>query len=95
MGNVDIDIYMNNFVGFFKKNPDQLKILIGEINTEDFFSEIKTIAEKNLLDEKEIVPTRKQMVDLLVGMNTNKNKKQITDVVIPFMEHRMGKIIMN
>lgn len=95
MGNVDIDIYMNNFVGFFKKNPDQLKILIGEINPEDFFSEIKTIAEKNLLDEKEIVPTRKQMVDLLVGMNTNKNKKQITDVVIPFMEHRMGKIIMN
>ena len=95
MGNVDIDIYMNNFVGFFKKNPDQLKILIGEINPEDFFSEIKTIVEKNLLDEKEIVPTRKQMVDLLVGMNTNKNKKQITDVVIPFMEHRMGKIIMN
>ena len=95
MGNVDIDIYMNNFVGFFKKNPDQLKILIGEINPEDFFSEIKTIAEKNLLDEKEIVPTRKQMVDLLVGMNTSKNKKQITDVVIPFMEHHMGKIIMN
>jgi hypothetical protein len=95
MGNVDIDIYMNNFVGFFKKNPDQLKILIGEINPESFYSEIKSIAEKNLLDEKEIVPTRKQMVDLLVGMNTNKNKKQITDVVIPFMEHRMGKIIMN
>lgn len=93
MGNVDIDIYMNNFVGFFKKNPDQLKILIGEINPEDFYSEIKTIAEKNLLDEKEIIPTRKQMVNLLVGMNTN--KKQITDVVIPFMEHRMGKIIMN
>ena len=95
MGNVDIEIYMNNFVGFFKRNPDQLKLLIGEINPEDFYSEIKSIAEKNLLDEKEIVPTRKQMVDLLVGMNTNKNKKQITDVVIPFMEHRMGKIIMN
>ncbi len=95
MGNVDIEIYMNNFVGFFKKNPDQLKILIGEINPEDFYSEIKSIAEKNLLDEKEIVPTRKQMVDLLVGMNTNKNKKQITDAVIPFMEHHMGKIIMN
>ena len=72
-----------------------LKILIGEINPKDFYSEIKSIAEKNLLDEKEIVPTRKQMVDLLVGMNTNKNKKQITDVVIPFMEHHMGKIIMN
>ena len=95
MGNVDIEIYMNNFVGFFKRNPDQLKLLIGEINPEDFYSEIKSIAEKNLLDEKEIIPTRKQMVDLLVGMNTNKNKKQITDVVIPFMEHRMGKIIMN
>ena len=63
MGNVDIEIYMNNFVGFFKRNPDQLKILIGEINPEDFYSEIKNIAEKNLLDEKEIIPTRKQMVD--------------------------------
>jgi nitrogenase molybdenum-iron protein alpha/beta subunit len=95
MGNIDIEIYMNNFIGFFKKNPDQLKILIGNTNSDDFFSEIKKLAEKNLSEEKEIVPTRQQMIDLLVDMNTNKNKKQISDVVTPFMEHHMGKIIMN
>jgi hypothetical protein len=95
MGNVDIEIYMNNFKGFFKKNPDQLKILIGNTNSDDFFSEIKKLAEKNLSEEKEIAPTRKQMIDLLVEMNTDKNKKQITAAVTPFMEHHMGIISLN
>ena len=31
MGNLDIEIYMTNFKGFFDKNPDQLRQLIGDI----------------------------------------------------------------
>ena len=36
MGNVEVEIYMTNFVGFFKKNPDQLKILIGDFDDESY-----------------------------------------------------------
>lgn len=95
MGNVDIEIYMSNFMGFFKKNPDQLKMLIGEINSDEFFSEIKKLAERNLSEEKEIAPTRKQMIDLLVELNTGKNKEEITKVVEPVMKHYMGTIYLN
>ena len=95
MGNVDIEIYMNNFKGFFKKNPDQLQVLIGNIESDYFFSEIRKLAEKNLSEEKELAPTRTQMIDLLVEMNTDKNKKQITAAVTPFMEHHMGIISLN
>jgi hypothetical protein len=95
MKNVDIEIYMSNFMGFFNKNPEQLKTLIGKIDSNYFFSEIKKIAEKNLSEEKEIAPTRKQMIDLLVLLNTDKNKSEITKVVKPFMEHYMGNIYLN
>ena len=36
MKNLDIEIYMTNFKGFFDKNPDQLKQLIGNIDPEKF-----------------------------------------------------------
>lgn len=95
MGNVEIEIYMTNFIGFFQKNPDQLKILIGDIDREIFFNEIRNLANKNLESEKEVAPTRQQMIDLLFSLNNNKKKKEIQKVVTPFMEHHMGKIIMN
>jgi hypothetical protein len=95
MGNVDIEIYMNNFKGFFKKNPDQLQVLIGNIESDYFFSEIRKLAEKNLSEEKELAPTRTQMIELLVQLNTGKDRKEITKAAKPFIYHHMGKISMN
>jgi hypothetical protein len=37
MSNVDIEIYMANLVKFFDNNPEQLKILIGDIDGDVFF----------------------------------------------------------
>ncbi len=95
MSKIDIDIYMNNFTGFFKKNPDQLNILIGKIEPELFFSEIKKLTEKNLEDDKEIAPTRTQIIELLIKLNINKTESELSKVVKPFMEHHMGKINLN
>lgn len=93
MKNLDIEIYMTNFKGFFDKNPDQLKQLIGEINPEKFFEGIRDIVEKNSEDdEKPLEPTRKQIIELLVDLNINTaNVKK----VLPYMEHHMGLICLN
>lgn len=93
MKNLDIEIYMTNFKGFFDKNPEQLKQLIGEIDPEKFFKGIRVIVEKNSEDdEKPLEPTRKQIIELLVDLNINTtNVKK----VLPYMEHHMGLICMN
>jgi hypothetical protein len=95
MGNVEIEIYMTNFVGFFKKNPDQLKILIGNFDGEKFYGKVRSLATKNHKEEKEVAPTRQQMIDLLVSMNKERELSDIKKVVSPFIEHHMGKINMN
>ena len=80
MANVDIEIYMTNFIGFFKKNPDQLKLLIGTIDSEIFYEEVRKLATNNFDSEKEIAPTRNQLISLLVSLNQDKKEDQITNI---------------
>lgn len=93
MSNLDIEIYMTNFEGFFSKNPDQLKDLIGKANSEDFFNGVRVILEKNSENpEKPLEPTKQQIIDLVLTLNgVTKN----IDKIIPFMTHHMGLICMN
>lgn len=93
MGNLDIEIYMTNFKGFFDKNPDQLRQLIGDIDPKKFFNGVKKIVEFNSEDdEKPLEPTRKQLIDLIVKLN---GKKTGVDKVMPYIKHHMGLICMN
>jgi hypothetical protein len=92
MGKIEVDIYMNQFVGFFEKNPDQLKKLIGNIDPSVFYKGIRTIVENNSTSESPIEPTRKQIIDLIVNLNS---ETVIEKSVFPVMEHHMGNIIMN
>ena len=90
---VDVEIYMSNFKGFFEKNPEQLKQLIGKIDSEKFFKGVKDIVEENAKEDgKPLEPTRKQLIDLIVKLNGNKTG---VDKVMPYMQHHMGLICMN
>ena len=93
MDNLEIEIYMSNFRAFFEKNPHQLKQLIGEIDPELFYGKIRDIVEQNSKsEEKQMEPTRKQMIDTILGLNgipANLEK------VMPFMTHHMGLICLN
>jgi len=93
MKNLEIEIYMTNFKGFFDKNPDQLKMLIGDIEPEKFYDGIRNIVEEIAKEEeKPLEPTRKQIIGLLVDLNINtSNVKK----VLPYMQHHMGLICLN
>ena len=41
---VDVDIYMNNLVKFFKSNPKDLLSLVPKDKEEEFYSKIKEVA---------------------------------------------------
>ena len=92
---IDIDIYMTQFKGFFDKNPQQLKMLIGDVNPEKFFDGIRTIVEENTKKEDSpLEPTRKQILILIVDLNGG-TKKTVEKRLIPFMKHHMGSIYLN
>jgi hypothetical protein len=93
MRNLDIEIYMTNFKGFFDKNPEQLNQLIGAIDSEKFFEGVRKIVEENSKEEERALePTKKQLIGLILDLN---GKKSNVDKVIPYMEHHMGLICMN
>jgi len=39
--NVDVEIYLKQIFHFFDVNPDQLKILIGDMSKDKFYDKIK------------------------------------------------------
>ena len=92
---VDINIYMAQFKGFFDKNPEQLKLLVGDVNPEKFFDGVRYIVEENSKeDDKPLEPTRKQLINLILDLNGG-TKETVEKRLIPFMEHHMGSICLN
>jgi hypothetical protein len=92
---IDIDIYMTQFKGFFDKNPQQLRMLIGDVNPEKFFDGIRTIVEENSKKkDSPLEPTRKQILTLIVSLNGG-TKEIVEKKLIPFMKHHMGSICLN
>ena len=92
---LEIEIYMSQFKGFFSKNPDQLKILIGDVEPESFYVKIRETVEKNVTEEKSVEPTRKQILEILVEINSGVPVDEKKLMKLPFMEHRRGLICLN
>ena len=92
MSNLEIEIYMSNFRAFFDKNPKQLVQLIGDLDPERFYEKIRKIVEKNIEEGKQIEPTRKQMIDLILELNGVPSN---LEKVMPTMSHHMGLICLN
>ena len=91
--NVDVEIYMVNFKGFFDKNPEQLKQLIGKIDSEKFFEGVREIVEENSKEDgKPLEPTRNQLIKLILDLN---GETKNVEKVLPYMQHHMGLICLN
>ena len=41
MGDVDVDIYINQLISFFNKNPNDLIDLIGDLLKESFYKKVR------------------------------------------------------
>ena len=95
MNNVDIEIYLSQIKTFFNENPEQLLKLLGQANAEDFFKGVKKIALENAVKGEDIQLTNNQMIQLVVDLNKPKQKVQTTEVLVPYINHRFGKIYLN
>ena len=93
MSRVDIDIYVSQVISFFDKNPNELHILIGDLDRDYFFNKIREIAEKNHENGEDINLTRSQMIDIVVKMHEEIKEQRVVNV--PFMETKFGDICLN
>jgi hypothetical protein len=96
MNNVDVEIYLNNLVGFFEKNPNDLIDLIGEMNKDLFYKKVREKVYQNAEKGEEIQLTQKQLIDIVVGMYDDATKKgKKIEVQVPVVKTNYGSIWLN
>jgi len=96
MSNIDAEIYLNNLIGFFEKNPNDLIDLIGEMNKDFFYKKLREIVYENAEKGEEVQLTQKQLIDIVVGMYDELNKKgQKIEVQVPVIKTNYGIIWLN
>ena len=93
--NVDVEIYMNNFIKFFKSNPDDLFTLIPKGKEDEFYLKVREMSEKNINDGDDAPLTQRQILDICIvlnGKDPNQPKKKLENFI---METKFGNIILN
>jgi hypothetical protein len=94
MDNVDIDIYISQVVKFFEKNPNELFILIGNLDKGVFFERIKHKATENHINGEDVNLTRAQMIDIVVNMHKENDILEEKPKTI-FLSTKYGEICLN
>jgi hypothetical protein len=77
--NVDVEIYMNNMVKFFKSNPNDLINLIPKDKEEEFYEKIREAATENINKGEDVPLTQKQIIDICVILNGKIPKNNVVE----------------
>jgi len=96
MKNVDIEIYLNQVITFFEKNPNDLIDLIGELQKDEFYLKLRQQCEKNVEEGKDITLTKEQMINIVVDLKildiVDKQEVAVNNVV---QKTKFGEIFLN
>jgi hypothetical protein len=90
---VDVDIYMNNIIKFFKQNQKDLLNLVPKDKEEEFYVKIREVASDNVENGKEVSLTRIQLID--VCKELNQKKTEPIEIPATFMKTKFGLICLN
>ena len=94
MENVDVQIYVSNFIKFFKDNPEELAKVIGQGTPDDFFAEVKKTAYENYEKGEDIELTHKQIIKIVLKINHMLPEDE-PKVAGPIMETSWGNMFLN
>jgi hypothetical protein len=93
--NIDVEIYIKNFVNFFESNPNELIELIGDELKEVFYQKVKEQCYINLDKGEEITLTQKQLIDIVVNIKKSKPDINILLTNGVFQQTKYGLISLN
>jgi hypothetical protein len=71
---VDVEIYMNNVVKFFRENQNDLLNLVPKDKEEEFYSKLREVAFQNYENGEEVNLTREQIIEICTNIH-GKTKK--------------------
>jgi len=96
MSNVDVDIYVNQLITFFDKNPNDLIDLIGDLLKESFYEKVREQCVKNSEIGDEVSLTQKQIIDIVIELkkvrSIDYDKTKLYSIV---QETKFGSIFLN
>jgi hypothetical protein len=69
---IDVEIYMNNVIKFFRENPNDLLNLVSKDKEESFYIRIKEVAIKNHEKGEDASLTQSQLLHLCSEINQPK-----------------------
>ena len=96
MKNVDVDIYVNQFISFFDKNPEELKMLIGEVNKDDFYLKVSEQCYTNVEKGEDPSLTRPQIIEIIVKLRKSEiTVTEKTKIYEIFQKTKFGDICLN
>ena len=83
-------------VSFFEKNPNDLTSLIGELQKDDFFKKVKETCIKNFKENGEVIPTQKQLIDIVVELKQGPvSKYEMKSINQAFQKTKFGILCLN
>jgi hypothetical protein len=95
MKNVDIEIYMNQFINFFENNPNDLIELIGDTLKETFYEKVRMRCIENYEKGSDISLTKDQMVLIVVEIKGNGKQVEIIKLSKIIESTKYGDIYLN
>lgn len=95
MKNIDVEIYINQLIKFFDENPNDLMVLIGDLQKSLFYEKLRERCEQNLLEDLDITITRDQIVDIVLDLKFNDTSKQANELSSIIQKTKFGNIILN
>lgn len=94
MKNVDIEIYMNQFINFFESNPNDLIDLIGDTLKETFFEKVRMRCIDNYEKGEDISLTNRQMMEIILEIR-NEDSPDIMRISKIFESTKYGTFCLN
>ena len=96
MKNIEVDIYLNQLVSFFDKNPNDLIDLIGESHKDKFFDKVREVWLQNVEKGDDVTLTNQQLIDIVLevkGVGMTKEEFEVINKV--FEKNKFGTFCLN
>jgi hypothetical protein len=96
MKNVDIEVYISNLINFFEKNPNDLLVLIGDLQKEEFYQKLKERSVSNFEKGQDYVLTKSQIVEVVLELKLPILKQEKNNQLDKIIQRtKFGDIILN
>ena len=87
MKNVDVEIYINQFITFFNNNPNDLLQLIGDVLKDDFYDRVKQQSLDNVENGEDVSLTQKQIIYIVVSLKQSQYDEVDMDKIKSIIYH--------